>query len=111
MRPVTVECGTAGCALRSGVGAPRGGEAAAMLRREPTPACPVPPLEVLRALFVAPNSLRPEQTAAQVVERAAAEFAKLSQSLRSRGADPERAARFLMRLLFCLFAEDIGLLP
>jgi type II restriction/modification system DNA methylase subunit YeeA len=31
--------------------------------------------------------------------------------LRRRGHDPEQAAHFLMRLLFCLFAEDIGLLP
>jgi hypothetical protein len=28
-----------------------------------------------------------------------------SESLRSRGVLPERAARFLMRLVFCLFAE------
>src|SRR5205823_2332800 len=32
-------------------------------------------------------------------------------SLRKRGATPDAAARFLMRLLFCLFAEDIDLLP
>jgi hypothetical protein len=42
---------------------------------------------------------------------AAAEFATLADSLRARGVDPQRAAHFLMRLLFCLFAEDIGLLP
>ena len=42
---------------------------------------------------------------------AAAEFATLADSLRARGVDPQRAAHFLMRMLFCLFAEDIGLLP
>src|ERR1039458_8195712 len=42
---------------------------------------------------------------------AAAEFATLAASLRARGSDPQHAAHFLMRLLFCLFAEDILLLP
>jgi hypothetical protein len=77
----------------------------------PTTASALPPLEVLRAIFTDPRNLRPEQTAAQVTERAAAEFAMLAQSLRQRGAEPQQAAHFLMRLLFCLFAEDIGLLP
>jgi type II restriction/modification system DNA methylase subunit YeeA len=41
----------------------------------------------------------------------AAEFAKLADSLERRGIEPQRAAHFLMRLLFCLFADSIGLLP
>ena len=41
----------------------------------------------------------------------AAEFAKLANNLERRGVDPERAAHFLMRLLFCLFGDSIGLLP
>jgi type II restriction/modification system DNA methylase subunit YeeA len=77
----------------------------------PTPTCPLPPLDVLRAAFRHPATLRPQQTPAQVTEQAAAEFARLAESLRDRGFDPERSAHFLMRLLFCLFAEDIGLLP
>ncbi len=77
----------------------------------PTDSCPFLPLDVLRAVFRHPSSLRPQQTTEQVTEQAAAEFAKLAESLRSRGFDPERSAHFLMRLLFCLFAEDIGLLP
>ena len=71
----------------------------------------LPPLDVLRAVFTAPERLRPERTAEYVTEQAAAEFATLAESLRQRGVDPERAAHFLMRLLFCLFAEDIDLLP
>ncbi len=71
----------------------------------------LPPLDVLRAVFGAPERLRPERTAEYVTEQAAAEFATLAESLRQRGVDPERAAHFLMRLLFCLFAEDIELLP
>jgi hypothetical protein len=71
----------------------------------------IPPLDVLRWLFTEPERLRPGVTPAQVTEQAAAEFARLADSLRRRGVDAEQAAHFLMRLLFCLFAEDIGLLP
>jgi type II restriction/modification system DNA methylase subunit YeeA len=82
-----------------------------LLANKPTATCSFPPLEVLRALFTDPQILKPEQTTAQVTEDAAAEFSKLAASLRQRGISPERAAHFLMRLLFCLFSEDIGLLP
>ncbi len=77
----------------------------------PTRTSALPPLDVLRAVFTQPGRLRPQQTAEYVTEQAAAEFATLAESLRQRGVDPERAAHFLVRLLFCLFAEDIDLLP
>jgi len=73
--------------------------------------CPLPPLDVLRALFTGPDRLRPTYTSERVTEEAAAKFSHLAESLRQRGVEPEKAAHFLMRLLFCLFAEDIGLLP
>jgi type II restriction/modification system DNA methylase subunit YeeA len=73
--------------------------------------CALAPLEVLRALFTEPEKLRPEAAAARVTESAAKEFSKLALSLRQRGVDSESAAHFLMRLLFCLFADSIGLLP
>jgi type II restriction/modification system DNA methylase subunit YeeA len=82
-----------------------------LLANEQTVTCSLPPLEVLRAIFTDPQILKPGQTTAQVTEEAAAEFSKLAVSLRKRGISPERAAHFLMRLLFCLFSEDIGLLP
>ncbi|MGH2352543.1 MAG: type IIL restriction-modification enzyme MmeI, partial [Chloroflexota bacterium] len=82
-----------------------------LLNNQPTDTCPLPPLDVLRAVFFEPARLRPRQTSAQVTEAAAAEFAALATSLQQRGIDPQDAAHFLMRLLFCLFAEDIGLLP
>ncbi len=82
-----------------------------LARNEPTPTCPRPPLEVLRAAFTRPDLLRPNRTTASVTEDAARAFAALAESLRRRGEDPEATAHFLMRLLFCLFAEDIGLLP
>src|SRR5207244_2740184 len=82
-----------------------------LVANAPTATCDRPPIDVLRALFEDPQRLRPGQTTAQVTEEAAAQFARLADSLRKWGADPERAAHFLMRLLFCLFSEDIGLLP
>ena len=77
----------------------------------PTPNCALPPLEILRAVFTAPEQLKPERAAIRVTEQVAAEFGALARSLQTRGEDPERAAHFLMRLLFCLFADSIGLLP
>jgi type II restriction/modification system DNA methylase subunit YeeA len=82
-----------------------------LLKNQATADCKLPPLEVLRAVFTDPARLRPDRSTADVTEMAAAEFATLADSLRARGVDPQRAAHFLMRLLFCLFAEDIGLLP
>jgi type II restriction/modification system DNA methylase subunit YeeA len=70
-------------------------------------------LHVLRALFRAPEALKPSKTIAEVTEEAAADFARLAPMLTARGIEPHRAAHFLIRVLFCLFAEDIepGLLP
>ena len=82
-----------------------------LIPNQPTATCKLPPLEVLRAVFTDPSRLKPGQTTAQVTEAAATQFSKLAESLRSRGVPSERAAHFLMRLLFCLFSEDIGLLP
>ncbi len=82
-----------------------------LVPNQPTAACKLPPLDVLRAVFTDPSRLKPGQTTADVTEGAAAQFSRLAESLRSRGVPSERAAHFLMRLLFCLFSEDIGLLP
>jgi len=65
----------------------------------------------LRAVFTEPERLRAEETPEGVTKKAAAEFVHLAQSLRDRGHDSEEAAHFLIRILFCLFAEDIKLLP
>jgi type II restriction/modification system DNA methylase subunit YeeA len=86
-------------------------ELADLLPNLPTATCKLPPLDVLRAVFTDPARLKPGQSTAEVTEGAAAQFSRLAESLRSRGVPSERAAHFLMRLLFCLFSEDIGLLP
>ncbi len=57
-----------------------------------------------------PERLRPGETRQGVTERAAATFAELAQSLRDRGHDPQTVAHFVNRLVFCLFAEDVGML-
>jgi hypothetical protein len=82
-----------------------------LLTAAPTANCALPPLDVLRAVFTNPELLRPEAAQARVTEHAASEFAKLADGLEQRGIAPEHAAHFLMRLLFCLFADSIGLLP
>ena len=58
-----------------------------------------------------PERLRPGVTRQMVTERAAATFAELAQGLRGRGQEPQRVAHFVNRLVFCMFAEDVGLLP
>jgi len=65
----------------------------------------------LRAVFFEPETFRVPQTTEQVTQEAARDFAHLADLLRKHGAEPQQAAHFLIRLLFCLFAEDIGLLP
>ncbi len=82
-----------------------------LLSAAPTANCALPPVEVLQAVFTEPGLLRPEAVRARITENVAAEFAKLADNLEARGIDPQRAAHFLMRLLFCLFADSIGLLP
>ena len=55
--------------------------------------------------------LRPGETRQTLTERAATTFAQLAQSLRDRGHAPQEVAHFVNRLVFCMFAEDVGLLP
>lgn len=68
-------------------------------------------LEILRQAFTNPEALRAPVTTEHVTEEAARQFAKIAELLRKYGADPLEAAHFLIQLLFCLFAEDVGLLP
>ena len=58
-----------------------------------------------------PERLRPGESRQGLTERAAAPFAELAQSLRERGHNPQAVAHFVNRLVFCMFAEDVGLLP
>lgn len=68
-------------------------------------------LDILRKLFSNPEALKPGLTTARITEEAAERFATLSDGMRSRGIAAPQAAHFLMKLMFCMFAEDIALLP
>ncbi|HUZ87761.1 MAG TPA: DNA methyltransferase [Candidatus Baltobacterales bacterium] len=72
---------------------------------------PAEPLRILSAVMTNPEALRPTKTRDQLTEEAASAFAALASELRSNGYDPQRVAHFLNKVLFCLFAEDAGLLP
>ena len=65
----------------------------------------------LKWAFSDPERLRPGETRQSLTERAAASFAMLAQALRERGHDPQVVAHFVNRLVFCMFADDVGLLP
>ncbi len=65
----------------------------------------------LRAVWLDPLSLDPTRRSARVTREIAARLARLAVSLESSGHPPELAAAFLIRCLFTLFAEDVGLLP
>ena len=65
----------------------------------------------LRACFENPESLKPQKTRQVLTEEAAQRFATLALRLRGRGHDAQAVAHFVNRLVFCMFAEDVGLLP
>lgn len=67
--------------------------------------------DTLRTIFLEPSRLDPSKHAAKVTREIAAHLAELAKGLEAEGHDPERSARFLMRCLFTMFAEDAGLLP
>jgi SAM-dependent methyltransferase len=66
---------------------------------------------LLKWAFSEPERLRPGLTIPELTEQAAGRFADIARNLHRRGHDPQRVAHFLNKLLFCLFAEDSGLLP
>lgn len=67
--------------------------------------------DLLRAAFTDPERLRPTKTRQGLTEDAAAHFANLALRLRARGHEAQTVAHFVNRLVFCMFAEDVGLLP
>ena len=65
----------------------------------------------LAAMWTEPDRWRPGTTRQALTEKAAGEFAGLANRLRARGHDPQAVAHFVIRLVFCLFADDVALLP
>lgn len=68
-------------------------------------------LETLGTIFSDPFSLDPSKRTAKITREIAAHVARLAAALEDAGHDPEKVAKFLMRCLFTMFAEDVGLLP
>lgn len=68
-------------------------------------------VDLLRTIFQIPKQLDPSKHAAKVTREIAGHLAELARTLESDGHAPELIARFLMRCLFTMFAEDAGLLP
>ncbi|MCC7279279.1 MAG: class I SAM-dependent DNA methyltransferase, partial [Chromatiaceae bacterium] len=64
----------------------------------------------LRLLWLDPLALDPSRHAARVTRGIAVRLARLAVSLESTGQPPEIVAAFLIRCLFTLFAEDVGLI-
>ena len=73
--------------------------------------CSTLSIKILHAVFTNPEQLKPQEMVESVTKEAAAQFSRLAENLRRYGDEPQEIAHFLIRLLFCLFAEDIGLLP
>jgi hypothetical protein len=67
--------------------------------------------DLLRNAFAHPERLRPGITRQMVTKDAAERFSELAHHLQAKGYEPQRVAHFLNRLIFCMFAEDVGLLP
>ncbi|MDT0682305.1 DNA methyltransferase [Roseicyclus sp. F158] len=67
--------------------------------------------ERLRTIWSDPMSLDPSRTAARVTREIADHLAQLGRSFEGQGHEGEDVARFLMRCLFTMFAEDVELLP
>lgn len=67
--------------------------------------------ERLRAIWTNPTALDPARYSADVTREVAAYLAELAKSLEAGKHPPKVVADFLTRCLFCMFAEDVGLLP
>lgn len=76
--------------------------------------------ERLSRVWNDPFSLDPARHAAEITQEIAALLAKMTQTMERRAPSPEpqlraewayKVSKFLMRCIFAMFAEDIGLLP
>src|SRR5207249_1956578 len=62
-------------------------------------------------VFWNPNNLNPNHVEHPITEDAAARIAEIAESVRTRDINPQAVAHFLDRIVFCLFAQNIRLLP
>ncbi len=80
--------------------------------KSPWSACAIPMCANCCVLFGSPpQDLDPTRYAGKITRAIADRLAKLAKSLEDSGQSAEAVASFLMRCLFTMFAEDVGLLP
>ena len=68
-------------------------------------------LNKLRWAFHSPAEFRPVRTLDAATKETADLFYAIVQDMEQHAADPEVLARYLNQIMFCLYAEDAGLLP
>jgi hypothetical protein len=68
-------------------------------------------IALLRDIWSDPTARDPGRRAEAITREVAARLAELAVSLEGRGHEQERVACFLMRAVFTMFTEDVGLLP
>ena len=68
-------------------------------------------LEKLRDVFFAPERFRPDRSVEDVTRETASLFRDIVTEMEKHNEDPEKLARYLNQIVFCLYAEDAGLLP
>ena len=67
-------------------------------------------LELLRRAFYAPSEFRPNRTVERVTGETADIFQKIVADMEQHSGNRERLARYLNQIIFCLYAQDAGLL-
>ncbi len=65
---------------------------------------------IVERLFYEPKKLEPGQEVEAITAKAAGDLADIAKRMRDRGLDPTQVARFLDRVVFCFFAQDVLLL-
>ena len=68
-------------------------------------------IAILRAVFHDPDKLKSGRTRAKLTKEAADKFQTISDLLQHRNPDREAVAHFINQLVFCFFADSVGLLP
>lgn len=67
--------------------------------------------DLLKQVFTGSEKLKPKISPQELTAKAAQRFGDIGRRLQERKHDPRTVAHFLNRLIFCMFAEDAGLLP
>ena len=67
--------------------------------------------DLLRRVWTEPQRFRPGVNRQDLTRKAVERFGELGRRLQDRKHEPRAVAHFLNQLVFCMFAEDAGLLP